>query len=93
MFLITNISSYRYKRINYLDNIPIIGDFAISLISFFPGLLILFLGLNFKIAMVLGTSTCGLWSFILEKLEIKIDLFFLPAWIFYMIVSFIISIS
>ena len=92
MLIFADLKSKKYKNLEEIGNLPIIGVFFILLFSIFPGIILFFFDLSKELETTLFYSISALWCFILTKTEIHIKLFFLPAWILLIVLSLLTSI-
>jgi len=81
-----------FSSIEKINDIPLIGGFILIIFSALPGaFLTLYSEYVFNIEdsqfMLIAFSSYVVWNFLLMKIGIKIYLFFVPAWIFWAIVS------
>jgi hypothetical protein len=81
-----------FPSIEKINEIPLIGGFILIIFSALPGaFLTLFseyvYNINKSQFMLIAFSSYVVWNFLLMKIGIKIYLFFIPAWIFWIGVS------
>ncbi len=78
----------KYKVVENLSDIPVIGGFIVAIFSALPGLfLVLYSELISPISdetfVIIAPSLFATWCYILEKLGIKLFIIFIPAWVFW----------
>jgi len=93
MLLFAEIKSKKYKNLEELGDVPIIGSFIILLFSILPSIPLIFTELPKEFETPIFYYISSVWCFILNKLGINIKLFFISAWILFFLLGFIISVS
>ena len=85
----------KYPKIEVINEIPIIGSFALIIFSALPGaFLTLFSVYIHEIQeddfQQIALTSFVLWNLFLTKIGIKIYLFLIPAWMFWIIMAILV---
>lgn len=85
----------KYPKIEVINEIPIIGSFILIIFSAIPGaFLTLFSKFVHEIQesdfQIIALSSFVIWNLFLTRIGIKIYLFLIPAWIFWIIAAILI---
>jgi hypothetical protein len=91
MLIFADIKSKKYKALEEIGDAPIIGTIFILLFSILPGIILFFFDLPKEYETPLFYYISSIWCFVLDKLEIYIKLFFIPAWILFFVLGVIIG--
>ncbi len=81
-----------FPSIEKINDIPLVGGFILIIFSALPGAFLTlyseyFSNIEDNQFIIIAFSSYVVWNFLLMKIGIKIYLFFVPAWIFWAIVS------
>jgi hypothetical protein len=85
----------KYPKIEIINEIPIIGSFALIIFSALPGAFLTLYSIYINeiqdnLFEVIALSSFVFWNLFLAKIGIKIYLFLIPAWIFWIIAAILI---
>lgn len=85
----------KFSKIEILNEIPIIGSFVLTIFSALPGAFLTLYSIHInKITdnnfSIISLSSFVLWNLLLTRFGIKIYLFLIPAWAFWIIAGILI---
>jgi len=85
--IIAELKSTKYKSLEDIGELPIIGNFFVILFSILPSITLLFIDLPKEYETPYFYYISAAWCYILTRIDIKIKVFFIPAWILFFLLG------